>query len=160
MFLQRNQQPTPVTCSSHQVRNPSSKLTTQPSSPFSSGHVHLPHHAQPPSALSLASPVHQSDRWTPRYNSVIMAGGDIVQVSCFIAATHCHFVIISGDRAPLLFDDIQSRLSHSLTHKNLHETLTTNAKCTEIQFPYSTYKMLFMWKSFSVRCSTVIENMF
>jgi len=79
--------------------NPGAKLTASlPPSPFSMVHQAAPraspltsplqqqllphqhHHQQALQAPSLTSP--QSDaRWTPRYTSVIMAGGDIVQVT-------------------------------------------------------------------------------
>jgi len=86
--MQRSQQYTPIT-SSQQIVNPPSKVTSLPPSPFSTSSLQQQQQQQQqqalsqahPSASPLTSPVHQSGRWTPRYNSVIMAGGDIVQVS-------------------------------------------------------------------------------
>ena len=85
-MMQKNQHYTAImSSSSQQILNPASKLTSLPPSPFGTGSMPQQVPAQQhPSASPLTSPVHQSGRWTPRYNSVIMAGGDLVQVGCML----------------------------------------------------------------------------
>ena len=95
------------------------RLTGLPQSPFTAGPMHslaspaeqsltspvqlMSQSLSSPAAqsqqpLSLSSPVvpqpsDQPPPWAPRYNSVIMAGGDVVQVCVFSIVSYCLFYI-------------------------------------------------------------------